>query len=44
MDDDGQNARKLFDGDESSGFSMLAWSPDGRRLAYIKDHNRSGIE
>ena len=42
MDDDGQNPRELLNGDEDSGFSMLVWSPDGRRLAYIKDHNSAG--
>ena len=42
MDDDGQNAHKLLDGDEDTGLADLTWSPDGRRLAYIKDHNSSG--
>jgi DNA-binding winged helix-turn-helix (wHTH) protein/Tol biopolymer transport system component len=44
MDDDGQNPRKLLSGDEDSGFSMLVWSPDGGRIAYIKDHNNSGTD
>jgi len=43
MDDDGQNAHKVLGADEDSGVSDLTWSPDGRRLAYIKDHNSSGI-
>jgi len=42
MDDDGQNAHKLLDGDEDTGLADLTWSPDGMRLAYIKDHNSSG--
>jgi len=32
----GDNARRLFETDENSGFWKIAWSPDGRRLAYIK--------
>jgi DNA-binding winged helix-turn-helix (wHTH) protein/Tol biopolymer transport system component len=41
-DDDGRNSRKLINGDEDSGFSMLVWSPDGKRIAYLKDHDHSG--
>jgi DNA-binding winged helix-turn-helix (wHTH) protein/Tol biopolymer transport system component len=41
MDEDGQNARKILDVDENSGVSMLVWSPDGRRIGYLRDHNDS---
>jgi DNA-binding winged helix-turn-helix (wHTH) protein/Tol biopolymer transport system component len=41
MDEDGQNPRKVLEVDESSGVSMLVWSPDGRRIGYVKDQNNS---
>ena len=36
MTADGDNARKVAEADESSGFTKVRWSPDGRRLAYIR--------
>ena len=33
---DGNNARKVEDADESSGFVKVRWSPDGQRLAYFR--------
>lgn len=36
MRPDGGEARKLFDGEENSTFGGAEWSPDGRRLAYVK--------
>ena len=37
MTSKGEQARKLFAAtDESSGFTRIAWSPDGKRLAYLK--------
>lgn len=41
MDSDGESPRKVLELDENSGASMLVWSPDGRRIAYIKDHSDS---
>jgi len=32
----GENPRKLATGDEGTVFAQVAWSPDGRRLAYLK--------
>jgi DNA-binding winged helix-turn-helix (wHTH) protein/Tol biopolymer transport system component len=43
MDEDGQNPRKVLEVDENSGVSMLVWSPDDRRISYLKDHNDSAI-
>jgi serine/threonine protein kinase len=36
MDTDGENAHKILEAEESSGFSFVDWSPDGQRLAYSK--------
>jgi VCBS repeat-containing protein len=33
---DGNNARKVEEADESSGFVKVRWSPDGQRLAYFR--------
>src|SRR5437764_10446308 len=34
MRPDGQQARKLYESDENSGFTGAEWSPDGQRLAF----------
>jgi serine/threonine protein kinase len=36
MTADGNNARKVEEADESSGFVKVRWSPDGQRLAYFR--------
>jgi len=33
---DGQSERKLFEADHGSSIAALAWSPDGRRVAYVR--------
>ena len=33
---DGKTERKLFDADPGSSIAGLAWSPDGRRVAYVR--------
>jgi len=33
---DGNDARKVAESDESSGFVKVRWSPDGQRLAYFR--------
>ncbi|HXO32906.1 MAG TPA: winged helix-turn-helix domain-containing protein [Candidatus Acidoferrales bacterium] len=42
-DADGQNPRKILEVGENSGVSMLVWSPDGRRIGYLTDHNDSAL-
>jgi Tol biopolymer transport system component len=32
----GENPRKLVTGDEGAGYAQVAWSPGGRRIAYLK--------
>jgi DNA-binding winged helix-turn-helix (wHTH) protein/Tol biopolymer transport system component len=32
----GENARRIVAGDDSAAFGPVRWSPDGRRLAYLK--------
>jgi serine/threonine protein kinase/Tol biopolymer transport system component len=32
----GENPRKFATGDEGTGFAQVAWSPDGRRIAYLE--------
>jgi eukaryotic-like serine/threonine-protein kinase len=45
MNPDGAQPRKLFTADEHSGFADVVWSPDGRRLAYLKYHEApTGLE
>jgi len=34
MRPDGEEARKLYESDENSGFTGAEWSPDGQRLAF----------
>ena len=36
MGPEGEQARKLWETDPDSGFIRVQWSPDGRRLAYLK--------
>jgi serine/threonine protein kinase len=36
MEPNGEHARRLYVADEGSYFNHVQWSPDGRRLAYIK--------
>ncbi len=36
MQADGEQARKVMEADENSGFGGVRWSPDGQRLAYVK--------
>jgi len=39
MTKEGEQARKLFaTNDENSGFARVAWSPDGKRVGYLKFH------
>jgi serine/threonine protein kinase/DNA-binding winged helix-turn-helix (wHTH) protein len=42
MGPNGEQARKLRETDQDSDFEDLKWSPDGRRLAYIKRHQMPG--
>jgi serine/threonine protein kinase/Tol biopolymer transport system component len=36
MDTEGENAHKILEAEEKSGFTTVEWSPDGQRLAYTK--------
>lgn len=36
MDTRGENAHKILEAEENSGFDLFDWSPDGQRLAYTK--------
>jgi serine/threonine protein kinase len=36
MESGGERARRLFDTDEESSISGLNWSPDGKRVLYVK--------
>src|SRR5271165_883961 len=36
MGSSGEQARKLFDADEGNSIDRAQWSPDGRRLAYVR--------
>jgi DNA-binding winged helix-turn-helix (wHTH) protein/Tol biopolymer transport system component len=38
MKPDGEQATKLYEGDEERGFYGADWSPDGQRLSYIGAH------
>jgi Tol biopolymer transport system component len=38
MGPDGEQARKLYETDENSGFGNVQWSPAGQRLAYLRYH------
>jgi eukaryotic-like serine/threonine-protein kinase len=42
MRPDGQQARKLWEADENTGFEGTEWSPDGRRLSYALTHHVAG--
>ena len=37
----GQPAKKITEGDESTGFTKVVWSPDGGRIAYLAIHQVS---
>jgi len=37
-----ESARKILEVDENSGLSMLVWSPDDQKLAFIRDRELSG--
>jgi serine/threonine protein kinase/dipeptidyl aminopeptidase/acylaminoacyl peptidase len=39
---DGEHARKLDETQENADFGRVEWSPDGGRVAYIKNHLVSG--
>ena len=43
MGPQGENARKVIAGDDSISFGPVRWSPDGKRLAYLKSRPLSGI-
>src|SRR5258708_874214 len=36
MGSSGEQARKLFDTDEESSIAAIGWSPDGKRVLYVK--------
>jgi DNA-binding winged helix-turn-helix (wHTH) protein/Tol biopolymer transport system component len=38
MGPNGEQARRLYEADENSSFDGVRWSPDGRRLVYLKTH------
>jgi serine/threonine protein kinase/Tol biopolymer transport system component len=38
----GQVPKKITEGDESTGFTQVVWSPDGSRIAYLAVHQASG--
>jgi len=42
-DDDGQHPREILAVGGSNAVSMLVWSPDGRRLGYINDHDEAAL-
>jgi eukaryotic-like serine/threonine-protein kinase len=39
MSPNGENARKLYETDESSSIGGLQWSPDGQRVIYVRTDN-----
>ena len=43
MDSNGEHARKILDGGDQYGIDTFLWSPDGRRVVYIR-HNESTFE
>jgi Tol biopolymer transport system component/predicted Ser/Thr protein kinase len=45
MTKEGEQARKLYAAtDENSGFTRVAWSPDGKRVGYLKFHQMTRYE
>jgi serine/threonine protein kinase/Tol biopolymer transport system component len=42
MGSQGENARKIFNLEPGERFGGVHWSPDGRRFAFIRDHDKSG--
>jgi eukaryotic-like serine/threonine-protein kinase len=43
MDSNGGHARKILDGGDEYGIDSFVWSPDGRRVRYIR-HNETTFE
>jgi serine/threonine protein kinase len=43
MDSDGSHPQKVLDGGDEYGIDTFTWSPDGRRVSYIR-HNESTFE
>src|SRR5262252_8532511 len=42
MKPDGSQARKIYEADDKSLFRWITWSPDGERVAYVRDRSVSG--
>jgi DNA-binding winged helix-turn-helix (wHTH) protein/Tol biopolymer transport system component len=42
QEENGGSARKVLEVDATVGLSMLTWSPDGRRIAFIREYERPG--
>ena len=42
MEPDGTKARKVYEANDKSIFRWITWSPNGRRLAYVRDGLVSG--
>jgi eukaryotic-like serine/threonine-protein kinase len=42
MDSNGGHAQKILDGEDEYGIDTFLWSPDGRRVSYIR-HNESAF-
>ncbi len=42
MDSQGENPQKIFSLEPGEDFGAVHWSPDGRRIAFIRDRNKSG--
>jgi DNA-binding winged helix-turn-helix (wHTH) protein/Tol biopolymer transport system component len=43
MTADGEQAHKIYDGGEHTSFAGPEWSPDGKRMAYVRHHEDAGI-
>jgi Tol biopolymer transport system component/predicted Ser/Thr protein kinase len=41
-DANGDAPKRIAEGDESTGFTQVVWSPDGSRLAYVAVHQAPG--
>jgi len=42
MKPDGSQARKVYEAEDKSLFRWITWSPDGQRVAYVRDRSISG--